>query len=444
MSRCLNLGLPAIIHLLLFNMNKLFGMKKTIAQIIFILLFLAPIVIYSHRPDRSLIYLRVYETQGIEGHFDLSSTDLNDYLNLGLGLHPTVEEVSLHGDKIRAYILEHASFSSIYGDHKIVFTDEIEKLWVSSGSFYNFHFILENTEKIPDDLEVSFSVFLDENPAHTNGLGIEYNWKAGLINNELIMALDFTTSKRTKTLDLTDTSVWKGFKAMIWQGMVHIWAGIDHVLFLLALILPSVVRRRNTAVVGVERINESSGYEIWGWLPVQKFKPAFWYILKIVTFFTIAHTVTLSLASLQIVVLPSRLVESIIAFSIGLAAFHNIKPIFKGRDWVIAFVFGLFHGFGFATVLGELGFNGENLTLSLLGFNIGVEIGQVVIIVLMFPFLFLIRRLRLYPWFMVIMSVLLIIVSMYWLIERLFDVDFPYDEYLIGKLLPIAIWLGIK
>ncbi len=231
---------------------------------------------------------------------------------------------------------------------------------------------------------------------------------------------------------------------MIKQGMLHIWVGIDHVLFLLALILPAVVRRRNalTAEGGVSF--DDSGYEIWGWRPVMKFKPAFLYILKIVTFFTIAHTITLSLAALKIVVLPSWLVESIIAFSIGLAAFHNIRPIFKGRDWIIAFVFGLFHGFGFATVLGELGFKGENLTLSLLGFNIGVEFGQVVIIALIFPFLFFIRKLKLYPKFMVIISLLLILISIYWMVERIFEVDFPLDEYLLGKLLPLAIWLGLK
>ncbi|OBX27251.1 HupE/UreJ protein [Gelidibacter algens] len=419
-------------------------MRKLHLQITFILLFLIPIFTYAHKPDRSVVYLRVYETGGIEGHFDLGVEDLKKYLGLDLKLHPTLEEVEVYKEVIRSYISKHASFTSRYGEHKIAFTDEMSILWISSGSFVVSDFYLENMETVPDNLEVSFSVFLDENPMHTNGLGIEYNWKAGLINNEKIIALDFTTSHRTKNLDLTDTSVWKGFLAMIKQGMLHIWVGMDHVLFLLALILPSVVRRRSSLLGGGVGAVEDSGYRIWGWQPVQKFRPAFLYILKIVTFFTIAHTITLSLASLKIIVLPSWLVESIIAFSIGLAAFHNIRPIFKGRDWIIAFVFGLFHGFGFATVLGELGFKGENLSLSLFGFNIGVEIGQVVIIALIFPFLFLMRKLRFYPKFMVGMSVILIVISMYWMIERLFDVDFPLDEYLLNKLLPLAKWSGLK
>ena len=419
-------------------------MRKLHLQIIFILLFLIPIFTYAHRPDRSVVYLRIYETGGVEGHFDLGVEDLKKYLDLDLKLHPNLQEVERYKETIRSYILQHASFTSRYGTHKIVFTDEISILWLSSGSFVVSNFYLDNMAQVPDNLEVSFSVFLDENPMHTNGLGIEYNWKAGIINNEKIIALDFSTSHRTKNLDLTDTSIWNGFLAMIKQGMLHIWVGMDHVLFLLALILPSVVRRRSSLTGNGSDTVQESGYYIWGWQPVQKFRPAFLYILKIVTFFTIAHTITLSLAALQIVVLPSWLVESIIAFSIGLAAYHNIRPIFIGKDWIIAFVFGLFHGFGFATVLGELGFKGENLSLSLLGFNIGVEIGQVVIIALIFPFLFFMRKLKVYPKFMVIISVLLIVISIYWMIERLFDVDFPLDEYVLNKLLPIAKWTGLK
>lgn len=420
-------------------------MKRILIQLAFILFILIPISSFAHRPDRSVVYLRVYETEGIDGRFDIGVLDFNKYLGLSMNKHPSIENIRVHEEKLKAYILEHASFSSTYGKHKIVFTEELGTIWISSGSFISFHFSLDNMATVPDDLEVKFSVFLDDNPAHTNGLGMEYNWKAGLINNEKIMALDFTTNKRVKNLDLTDTSVWKGFVAMIKQGMLHIWIGVDHILFLLALILPSVVRRRSKGMVADGEVSiDSSSYHILGWSPVKKFKPAFLYILKIVTFFTIAHTITLSLASLNIVVLPSWIVESIIAFSIGLAAFHNIRPIFRGKDWVIAFVFGLFHGFGFATVLGELGFRGENLSLSLLGFNVGVEFGQVIIIALIFPFLFLMRKLKLYPKFMFVMSILLIVISLYWMTERIFDVDFPLDENIFVHFLPIFKWLGLK
>ncbi|MDT7827315.1 HupE/UreJ family protein [Pricia sp. S334] len=419
-------------------------MKKITGQLIFILLFLIPITVFAHRPDRSLIYLRVYETAGIEGRFEIMATDLDRYLGLELGKHPSAGEVAVYRDRIQEYLLEHSGFTSVYGKHKIIFTGEISTLYIDFGSFVAIHFELDNTEKIPDRLEVTYSVFFDQNPLHSNGLGMEYNWKAGLINNEKIIALEFSPKQSTKTLDLTDTSVWKGFVAMVEQGAWHIWIGLDHILFLVALILPSVVRRRKITSASDKLKAITSVSPGWKWVAVQKFKPAFWYIIKIVTFFTIAHSITLSLASLNIVNLPSRWVESIIAFSIGLAAYHNIKPIFISREWVIAFVFGLFHGFGFATVLSELGFKGENLSLSLLGFNIGVELGQIVIIMLIFPVLYLIRKSKRYPKFMVWLSILLIIISLYWFIERVFDIDMPLDEYINGKLLfPIARFLGL-
>ena len=230
---------------------------------------------------------------------------------------------------------------------------------------------------------------------------------------------------------------------------MHIWIGLDHILFLLALILPSVVRRWRDSKESVS--NSSSGSQVaksgfitWDWFPVERFKPAFLYIIKVITFFTIAHTITLSLASLELVNLPSRFVEAVIALSIGLAAYHNIRPIFKGKDWVIAFVFGLFHGFGFASVLSDLGLTSEFLTLSLLGFNIGVEIGQLLIIAIIFPILFLIRKWKSYPKILVYGSIFLIIVSLYWFTERAFDVNLLVEDYLRSIAREILKAVGLR
>ncbi len=416
-------------------------MKRRFLLVFLIALFLAPFAADAHEPNQSFIYLRVYQEAGIEGRFELNINEINEFFGLDLPLHIKPEDIKPYEKQIQAYILQHSSFASESGAYPIKFTGEISKLWVNYGDFINFHFRLEGSEELPDEIEVKYSVFLEDNPGHINLLGIEYNWKAGLINNETILALDFTSVDETERLSLTDTSVWKGFVAMVKQGIWHIWIGLDHILFLVALILPSVVRRRRREV---DENGIKPKFSIWGWEPVLKFKPAFWYILKVITFFTIAHTITLSLASLNLINLPSRFVESIIALSIGLAAYHNIKPIFKGRDWVIAFGFGLFHGFGFASVLGDLGFRGEFLTLSLLGFNVGVEIGQVAIIAMIFPVLFLIRKLKLYPKLLVFVSVFLILISLYWFVERAFDIDIALDEYLSREGYKIAVKLGLR
>src|SRR5207249_427471 len=155
----------------------------------------------------------------------------------------------------------------------------------------------------------------------------------------------------------------------------HIWLGFDHILFLLALLLPSVLRR-------------GPG----GWEVVDGFRPALIKMLKIVTAFTVAHSITLSLATLGILRLPARLVESAIAASVILAAVNNIRPIFPHRGWMVAFAFGLIHGFGFANVLADLGLAKETLALALVGFNLGVEIGQLAIVTAFLPIAFSLRE----------------------------------------------------
>ena len=402
-------------------------MRNFIFIIASFFVFILPLMGYAHQPKHSYIYLRVYENKNVEGRFELSVSDLNNYLGLQLRDTPEANEVKPYLEQIQDYLYKNSRFKSKNGIYRIVFTDEISIMPVVKATYVRLHFYLEDSVELPDEIEVTYSVLFDEDPDHINMLAFEYNWKAGLINNESIVALDFSPENETKILSMTDSSIWNGFVAMVKQGIWHIWIGLDHILFLLALILPSVVRRKKS-MLEVEPEKTKIRYSIWGWEPVPKFKPAFIYIIKVITFFTIAHTITLTLASLEIVSLPSRVVESIIALSIGLAAYHNIIPIFKGKDWVIAFVFGLFHGFGFASVLGDLGIKGEFLAMTLFGFNLGVEIGQVAIIALIFPILFFIRKIKFYPRFLVYLSVLLIVISLYWFVERAFDYDMVLDE----------------
>jgi len=192
-------------------------------------------------------------------------------------------------------------------------------------------------------------------------------------------------------------------------GIKHIWKGIDHILFLIALIIPSVmIRPKNN------------------WEPVTEFRPAIIYVLKIVTLFTIAHSVTLSIAALGIFELPNRLVETIIALSIAVAALDIIYPIFNRKIGWVVFIFGLFHGFGFASVLSRLGVLGEHMALSLFGFNLGVEVGQVVVICIVFPVIYFTRRYAFYP--KIVMrygAATMILLAALWFVERAFlDISF--------------------
>ncbi len=153
-----------------------------------------------------------------------------------------------------------------------------------------------------------------------------------------------------------------GFVSFLRLGVEHILEGWDHLLFLLVLLL-------------------RGGH----WLS----------LAKIVTAFTVAHSITLALAALDIVVLPARLVEAVIALSIAVVAAENLflRPVVV-RRWLVSFCFGLVHGFGFSSVLRELGLPAHGLLLSLFGFNAGVELGQALVVALALPALALVRKTR--------------------------------------------------
>ena len=191
------------------------------------------------------------------------------------------------------------------------------------------------------------------------------------------------------------------------EGVWHIWIGFDHILFLLALLLPSVL------VLQEKR-----------WTPVSDLKPAFINVFKIVTAFTIAHSITLGLAVSELIRLPSRFVESAIAASVVLAALNNIKPFFQGKGWLVAFCFGIIHGFGFATVLGELDLQARSLLTTLVGFNLGVEAGQLAIVAVFLPLAFSLRQTKAYRQGALLAgSALIALLALIWLIERVFDIS---------------------
>lgn len=186
------------------------------------------------------------------------------------------------------------------------------------------------------------------------------------------------------------------------EGIHHIVTGYDHVLFLMCLLLPSVMRRSPQ-----------------GWQPVARLRDAVWPVAGIVTAFTLAHSVTLGLAAMQWVSLPPSLVEPAIALTIVLAALDNLRPLFGGRRIGISFLFGLVHGFGFAGVLAEMQLPVADFAWALLQFNLGLEAGQLAIVALATALLFTLRRRPRYPrWVIGGGSCAALALGLLWLVER--------------------------
>ena len=333
------------------------------------------------------------------------------FLLIRNGAPITKENLIERIDEVQDYITENLKFRANNELLTIRFS-QVDTLKAKKRVFVLLDFTLIEKGTTPDHIDIDYSIMFDVDPNHTGMVLIEQFWRGNIFNNESRPALVFSDSTRSQQLDLSSYSVFSGFMGVVKLGIKHIWLGIDHILFLIALILPAAMIRREQR-----------------WEPVSEFRSAFFYVVKIVTLFTVAHTLTLSLASFDVVELPSRLVESVIAISITIAALDILYPIFKKKIAWVVFIFGLFHGFGFASVLSHLGVLGEHMALSLFGFNLGVEIGQVAIILAIFPLLYMIRNYSFFP--KVVLkygAVVLIMISMVWFVERAI-LDSPVKQY---------------
>jgi hypothetical protein len=360
----------------------------------------------AHSPRQAYMFLKVYGDSTVM-RLEFAMPDLEGALNFGWDTTSVVTAAQVREKLgiIRAYAESHASIGGGAGR--------------STPQYRSFDFrraegrqwlLLEYLVSMPvsDRLSITLTPFFEIDDMHRNLVVVEHNWRTGTFGNERQVSLVLSPQEPTQSIDLTSASIWRGFLALIRLGVWHIWIGLDHILFLVALILPSVLQRDGRR-----------------WQPAARFRTSLIKIVTIVSFFTIAHTITLSLAALGVVHLPSSLIETFIAVSIAAAAFHNLWPVTRINEAAIAFGFGLFHGFGFATVLGQLGLGRDHLVLSLLGFNLGVEIGQLAIISAIFPLLFLVRRLRVYQFAMRAASVALIAIGLLWAAERSMGIDVP-------------------
>lgn len=189
------------------------------------------------------------------------------------------------------------------------------------------------------------------------------------------------------------------------EGVWHIWIGIDHVLFLLSLLILAFLEPTRKSVIQ--------------WPAVQNVKTAVLDIFTVVTAFTLAHSITLGLTIFKWVEPSADLIEPVIALSVVAAALNNLLGWASLRRWQLAFAFGLVHGFGFANVLLDLGLPSDQLAVALGGFNLGVELGQIAIVLVFLPLAWTLRHTAFYRWFVVVGgSVTIAFLGIIWTLQR--------------------------
>ena len=344
----------------------------------------------AHKPSDSYLALHA-DGQALRGQWDIALRDLEYAIGLdanGDGAITWGELKAKHGE-IAAYALARLAVSA---DGKPCALQPGAQLVDehSDGAYTVLQFAAKCEAERYLALDVQYSLFFDLDPTHRGLLRIARPGEAitGVLSPER-PRLEASADGRSKLDQFAD---------YLREGVWHIWIGFDHVLFLVSLLLP--------AVIGVAR-----------------FRASLWDVFKVVTAFTVAHSITLTLAALSVVALPSRLVESAIALSVVLAALNNVWPMVRGRRWMVAFGFGLIHGFGFASVLGELGLPRDSLVLALFGFNLGVELGQLAIVAAFLPLAYAARDTWAYRRLVFVGgSAAIVLLAILWLVERAFDV----------------------
>lgn len=247
------------------------------------------------------------------------------------------------------------------------------------------HFVFQKkTAELPGTFTLYYAIFDRVGERHTNLASIEQN---GQREEEIV----FTKFEPDY---LYDTSVNAALSELLFKffklGVKHIFLGYDHILFLLALIVVS----------------------------------QFWDLVKVITAFTVAHTITLILAALDLVYLPPRLIETGIAATIMYVALENLWVKSTRHRWLLTFCFGLVHGFGFANVLHDLGLPAKGLVRCLVSFNVGVELGQIAIVLILLPVSIWLSRRTFRDRGRNLCSVLIFLFGMAWFIERAFGLQF--------------------
>ena len=333
-------------------------------------------------------------------------------------------ELPLPEEALKAYVLRH--FSAEARDARAFSTSvrSVRVEQVNDGPAV----VARVTLRAPKDTQASFFTLHDDLivhrvVTHNTYVFVRRDLRNAALGDAPVPVGLMHYQKTSLLVDRSGGSLWRGVGALFSLGTKHIAEGTDHLLFLFMLLLsaPLVATRGRWERAGsaARSLRET---------------------VKIVTAFTIGHSLTLVAVTVLGAELPSRPVEVLIALSILVTAGHAIRPLFAGREPLVAGGFGLVHGLGFASVLTGFGFDGRTLSASVLGFNLGVEAMQLAIVALTMPWLVLLSRNAGYRVLRLAGGALGAIASLGWIAERAFDVRTPIPS-LVEAVAARAPWI---
>lgn len=356
-----------------------------------LILLLAAGLAQAHKPSDSYLSLEL-DRGTVRGQWDIALRDLEYALGIDADGDGAITwgELRAKHREIEAYAFARLAVRSEGRECDLQPAGHLVDEH-TDGGYAVLKFIAECGESRTGAIEIAYSLFADLDPTHRGLL-------RATIGRQTVTGV-LGPDRPRLTLGGQGRSGFAQFLDYGREGVWHIWIGFDHLLFLICLLLPTV-------------------------MGASRFAPAFWDVVRVVTAFTVAHSITLALAALAVIRLPSQLIESAIALSVILAALNNLRPVVQRGRWRVAFAFGLVHGFGFASVLADLGLPRDALLLSLVGFNLGVEAGQLAIVAAFLPIAYALRGTWVYRRLVFVGgSALIALIAGVWLLERGLDVS---------------------
>jgi len=366
--------------------------KTTLALSLLALFVALPTVARAHKPSDSYLTLHA-EERALHGVWDVALRDLDADMRIdddGDGAL-TWAEVRAHEAQVRTTLIDALHLTRDDAACPLILGD-LALIEHSDGRYVRFPWRAE-CARDAGAFHIEYLLFFARDPQHRAVVHV--------MQGDVERTDVWTAAQHTLTFVARESET-GGAVAMIRQGIEHILSGLDHVLFLLALLLPSVLRSRDEP--------SSIGRQLRAVLVD---------VLKVVTAFTVAHSLTLALSALGLVSMSAAVIEPAIAASVLIAALDNLWPVFGDDRWSIGFALGLLHGFGFSSALSDLGLSGAALLRGLFSFNLGVELGQLAIVLAFVPVAFLLRKGWLYRFgFLRGGSLAIAALSLLWFVER--------------------------
>jgi hypothetical protein len=363
-------------------------------------------------------------------------SELGAALSLPLADNPS-SAVGQYETQIGAYLREHLRLSSPGGTSFALQSQSLTLRHTDNANWSSNDWLVTRSRfEVPpqassERFDIDDTVIVHRVLSHKSLVYVRRDVRNGLTGDQPLAIGLLGYGQTHLRVDGSGGSWWKGFTRLFQLGMRHIAEGPDHVLFLLTLLL--------TAPLLAGR--DSAGHTRW--LGRKPMSAAVRSIAAIVSGFTLAHSLTLLLGARGWLAMPTRMVESLIAFSILITSLHAWRPILAGREAWIASGFGLIHGLAFAETLTGLGFDHWSLAVSVLGFNLGIECMQLLIILAVLPLLLALSASRYYQPVRLIGAAIAGACAVTWIGERALRLPNPLAPVMNWMTAPPAWVIGV-